>query len=561
MSDSTVGPSRRSFVIGTTSGALGLGLWGCNERNRGPVDPPRQQADETVQAAPESTSPPFEFDEWTIAALASAMAKGELSSRALTESYLERTEALNRNGPHLAAVIETNPNALAIAEQLDCERAEKKLRGPLHGIPIYIKDNIATADSMETTAGSLALVGFKPLRDSFIVAQLRQAGAVILGKSNLSEWANMRSTHSTSGWSARGGLCRSPYVLDRNPCGSSSGSAVAVAANMCAVAVGTETDGSIVCPASHNGLVGIKPTVGAVSRTGIIPISASQDTAGPMARTVADAAVLLGAMVGVDARDSSTNQQSPSARSLDYAAALATGGLHGARIGVARNLFGFHSGVDALIEKALQTLSEGGAVIIDKLTVPNDEVLGAAELEVLLFELKAGMAAYLKELSPQSPKTLADLIAFNKKHADQELALFGQELFEMAEARGSLKSAAYQKALATLHQGARTRGLDPIFRRHRLDAVVAPTNGPAWVTDTAVGDHYLGGSSSAAATAGYPNITVPAGQFRGLPIGISFFGKAWSEATLIRIAFDFEQRTLHRRKPAFIPSLERPAKN
>ena len=480
------------------------------------------------------------------------MARGELTARRLTEAYLERIAALNLSGPSLRAIIETNPTALATADQLDRERGEGNVRGPLHGIPIVLKDNIATIDEMETTAGSLALVGFRPPRDAHIAAQLRRAGAVILAKSNLSEWANMRSTRSTSGWSARGGLCRSPYVLDRNPCGSSSGSGAAAAANMCAAAIGTETDGSIVCPASHNGLVGLKPSIGVVSRAGIIPIADSQDTAGPMARTVGDVAILLDALAGVDGRDVRTAGYKP----VEYSAALATGGLHGARIGVARNLFGFHSGVDALMEKALADLSAGGAVIVDKLEVPSGQTLGAAELEVLLFEFKAGIAAYLSELPDGSPKSMADLITFNKKHADKELALFGQELFEMAEARGSLESPTYRKAVAELNEKARGKGLDPIFADNKLVAIVAPTNGPAWKTDTATGDHFIGGSSSAAATAGYPNITVPAGQFRGLPIGISFFGPAFSEATLLRLAFDYEQRTLHRRPPAFVKSLE-----
>ena len=399
---------------------------------------------------------------------------------------------------------------------------------------------------METTAGSLALVGHKPSRDSDVAARLRAAGAIILGKANLSEWANMRSTRSTSGWSARGGLCRNPYVLDRNPCGSSSGSGVAAAANLCAVAIGTETDGSVVCPASHNSLVGIKPTVGLVSQVGIIPISSSQDTAGPMARTVTDAAHLLVATI----RD----EKAEVAKTVT--AALEPGGLKGARLGVARNLFGFHGGVDAVLEGSLRAMSAAGAVVVDSLDLTFDKSFDDLELDVLLIELKHTMAAYLAELPAGAPKSLADLIAFNKQNADTELAHFGQELFEQAEKKGPITDPAYKESLARLRRMAREDGIDKLIGEHRLDAIVAPTNGPAWTTDLVNGDHYGGGSSSPAAVSGYPNITVPAGFVRELPVGLSIFGAAWSEPALVRIALDFERIQPARAKPKFLPTLE-----
>jgi amidase len=499
--------------------------------------------------------PPFELEELTLADLQAGMAMGQFTARSLTEKYLARIEAVDKQGPTLRSVIEINPEALAIAEAMDKERKEKGVRGPLHGVPVLIKDNIDTADKMATTAGSLALVGAKPRKDAFLVQRLRQAGAVLLGKTNLSEWANIRSSNSTSGWSGRGGLTRNPYALDRNTSGSSSGSGAAVAANLCAVAVGTETDGSIISPSSVNGIVGIKPTLGLISRSGIIPIAHSQDTAGPMCRTVMDAAILLSLMAGADPEDRITAESQGKAKP-DYTKFLDANGLKGARIGVARKLCGFHGGVDAVFAEALEVLKKQGAIIVDPADHDGFGQFGEAETTVLLYELKADLNTYLARLGPNAPvKTLADVIAFNEKHKDKEMPFFGQDQFLKAEAKGPLTSKEYLEALEKNRKAARTDGIDAVMDKHKLDALVAPSEAPAWLTDVVDGDHAMGTSTSAAAVAGYPSITVPAGFIFGLPVGISFFGRAWSEPTLLKLAYTFEQATKHRKPPRFLPTV------
>jgi amidase len=409
---------------------------------------------------------------------------------------------------------------------------------------------------MATTAGSLALIGARPPRDAFLVQRLRRAGAVLLGKTNLSEWANIRSPRSTSGWSGRGGLTLNPYALDRNTSGSSSGSAAAVAAGLCAAAVGTETDGSIVSPASLNGIVGLKPTVGLISRAGVIPISATQDTAGPMARTVRDAAILLGALAGVDPEDPAT-EESRGRAAADYTKTLDPAGLRGARIGVVRRFFGLHRGVDALMEQALAVLKARGAVLVDPAEIETWGRFDEAETTVFLYELKAGLKAYLARLGPASPvHSLAEIIAFNERRAAEEMPYFGQETFLKAEAKGPLTEKEYLDAWKLCRRMSRREGIDAVMEAHRLDALVAPTDGPAWVTDLVLGDHFLISSSTAAAVAGYPSITVPAGAVFGLPVGISFFGRAWSEPALLRLAYAFEQATHHRRPPRFLPTAD-----
>lgn len=482
--------------------------------------------------------PAFELEEATVADLQRRMREGSLTARELTQRYLERIESIDKHGPALNAIIELNPDAPAIAASLDAERKAKGARGPLHGIPILIKDNIDTADRMMTTAGSLALAGSIAARDSVVAERLRAAGAVLLGKTNLSEWANFRSSHSTSGWSGRGGLTRNPYALDRNACGSSSGSGAAVSANLCALAIGTETDGSIVCPASTNGVVGIKPTLGLVPATGIIPIAHSQDTAGPMARTVADAAMLLGALTGAD-----------------YSKSLDRDGLRGARIGVAREkFFGFNEEADRVIEAAIQEIKRHGAEVVDPADIPTAGKFDDSESEVLLYEFKNDLNLYLGALGPRAlVHSLADVIAFNESHRAQEMPYFGQDLMIKAQGKGPLTSKQYVDALEKDHRMARTEGIDAVMSKHQLDALVAPTAGPAWCTDLINGDHIPGGSSTPAAVAGYPNINVPAGYAWGLPVGISFFGAANSEALLIKLAYGFEQATWHRRAPQLRP--------
>src|SRR5262245_7150086 len=500
---------------------------------------------------------PFEFSELTIAELQHGMTSGNYTARLLTEKYLTRIEAIDRKGPGLNSVIELNPDALAVANALAKERKDKGARGPLHGIPILIKDNIDTADKMATTAGSLALVGARPPHDAFIVKKLRDAGVVLLGKTNLSEWANIRCSYSTSGWSGRGGLTKNPYVLDRNPCGSSSGSGVAVAANLCAAAIGTETDGSIVSPASANGIVGIKPTVGLLSRTGIIPISQSQDTAGPMTRTVRDAALLLVAMAGKDKDDPATTESE--GKTSDFTIVFDPNSLKGARIGVARNYFGFHDIVEAVMKESLAALKHNGAILVDPADVPNADKVGDAEMTVFLYELKAGLGAYFARLGANAPvKSLKDVIAFNEHNAKREMPYFGQDTLEKAETKGPLTSYEYIEALAKCRRLLRTEGIDAVMDKHKLDALVAPTLGPACVTDLVNGDRWLGSASTAAAVAGYPHVTVPAGFVFGLPVGLSFFGRAWSEPTLIKLAYAFEQATKARKQPRFLPAAELP---
>jgi amidase len=483
------------------------------------------------------------------------MQAGRLTSEAITEHYLQRIIDLDRKGPALHSIIETNPDAMSLAQELDRERKLKGPRGPLHGIPVILKDNIDTADRMTTTAGSLALEGSIAPRDAGLAARLRAGGAVLLAKANMSEWANIRSTHSTSGWSARGGQCRNPYALDRNPCGSSSGSAVAISANLGAIAVGTETDGSIVCPASTTGIVGIKPTVGLVSRAGIIPISHTQDTAGPLCRTVADAAALLRVMAGSDPRDPAT--ASADRHIQDYSKFLNPGGLRGKRLGVARaKFFGYSDMTDRLAKAALEVLLREGAILIDPADVPHAGEYDDAELDVLLYEFKADLATYLNGLGPKAlVKNLQDVIDFNEQHRDREMPYFGQELFLQAQKKGSLSSPRYMNALRKCRRLSRELGIDAVMNKHRLDAVVAPTGNPAWPTDLVNGDHFTGGSSTPAAVAGYPSVSVPMGFAFGLPVNISFFGRAWSEPTLIGIAHAYEQASKQRKPPDFRASV------
>jgi amidase len=506
----------------------------------------------------EQQVPSFALEESTIADLQQRMQSGRETSRSLVEKYLARIEAVDRGGPALHSVLETNPDALANADQLDAERKSRGPRGPLHGIPILLKDNIATADRMMTTAGSLALAGAKPPKDAFIVERLREAGVVILGKTNLSEWANFRSTHSSSGWSGRGGQTRNPYALDRNPSGSSSGSGAAIAANLAAAAVGTETDGSIVSPSSNNSLVGIKPTLGLLSRSGIVPIAHSQDTAGPMTRTVADAAALLGAMVGADPADAAT-KESARRGERDYTKALDPNGLKGARIGVVRDkLFGYSPAADQLADAAIAAMKQQGATVVDPVRIPTLGKFSENEFEILLFEFKADLDKYLTWLGPASPvHSLKDVIAFNDAHKDQEMPYFGQEIMTMAEKKGPLTSPKYKAALAANRQKARALGIDAVMTNHRLDALVAPTGGVPWLTDLVSGDSSAANAeapSTITSVAGYPHVTVPAGYFRGLPVGVSFFGRAWSEPTLIKLAYAYEQATKHRKPPTFAPT-------
>ncbi|MBA3516011.1 MAG: amidase [Pyrinomonadaceae bacterium] len=515
-----------------------------------PTASPNAAAAEPSGSYPES----FEFDELSIAGLQEGMKSGKLSARTITRKYLERIEDIDKRGPAINSVIEINPDAMAIAEAMDRERKEYRARGPLHGIPILIKDNIDTADRMMTTAGSLVLLASTPSQDAFVARRLRESGAVILGKTNLSEWANFRSNHSSSGWSGRGGQTRNPYVLDRNPCGSSSGSGAATAANLCAAAIGTETDGSIVCPSSTNSLVGIKPTLGLVSRSGIIPIAHSQDTAGPMARTVADAALLLGALTGIDSRDTATRSSRGKSHS-DYTRFLDKDGLRGARIGVARAYFNFNDQVDKRMEELIKEIKKLGALVIDPTDIPTKGKFDDSEFEVLLYEFKADLNAYLAGLGAKAPvRSLKEIIEFNEKNRDKEMPYFGQDIFIKAQEKGPLTDKKYLQALRKNHLLSRGQGIDSVMGQHRLDALIAPTGGPAWPTDWANGDHFTGGYSSASAVAGYPHITVPAGYIFGLPFGISFFGASYSEPKLIKYAYAFEQATKVRRAPRFLPT-------
>jgi len=532
--------TRRSFV--TTTLAAGALL-------RGGISPLSSLRPEAHAAATPLRNAGGAVEEKSITQLQEAMRSGAVTSRELVEAYRARIAKMDHD---LRSVIELNPDALTIADAMDAERKSKGVRSPLHGIPILIKDNVGTADKMETTAGSLALVGARPPRDAFVAERLRAAGAVILGKTNLSEWANFRSTHASSGWSGRGGQCRNPYALDRTPSGSSSGSAAAVAASFCAAAIGSETNGSIVSPSATCSLVGIKPTVGLVSRSMIIPISKTQDTAGPIARSVMDAAILLGAIAGADPRDAATTVPGAK-RAANYAAGLDAGALRGMRIGVPRErYFGYSTSADSVTQHAIDLMREKGAVIVDPVPIEKMGDVGDAEEEILLYEFKAGLNEYLAGLGAGThPKTLAELIAYNAAHKSTEMPYFGQELFEQAEKRGPLTDVKYRKALAKAKLSTRAKGIDAIMDAHKLDALVAPTNGPAWLIDLVNGDADGGGSSSPAAEAGYPSITVPAGYAFGLPVGISFFGRAWSEAKLIRIAYAYEQSANARRAPSY----------
>jgi amidase len=542
--------SRRTFVRTAVLGGTAAALTPLYPALGAARDSSIMAADCQPHSAPGVK--PFELDEITISELQAGMKSGKFTARSLVEKYTARISEIDKST--INSVIELNPEALSIAEGMDQERKVQGPRGPLHGIPVLIKDNIATRDPMMTTAGSLALVGAKPPKDAFVAGRLRAAGAVILGKTNLSEWANIRSSHSTSGWSGRGGLTRNPYALDRNACGSSSGTGAGISANLAAVGIGTETDGSIVCPSSSNGLVGIKPTVGLVSRAGIIPISHSQDTAGPMCRTVRDAAILLSALTGIDPDDAATSASAGHSRT-DYSQYCDPNGLKGARIGVARKYFGFNDTVDAFMERTLDTIRKQGATLVDPADIETFGKFDETELLVLMYELKADLNAYLARLSGSPTGTLKDVIEFNERNRQKEMPYFGQDLFLKAEAKGPLTEKEYVDALAKNHQLARTEGIDALMDKHHLDAIVAPTAGPAWLTDLINGDHSSGGSSSAPAVAGYPNINVTAGFISGLPVGISFFGRAWSEPALIRIAYAFEQATKARQTPKFLPSV------
>jgi amidase len=548
------GASQEVNVI-TRRTLLGSSLAGGALALTSPLVPRLAAAD-----APPSTPfaiPSFDLDEFTIDALQAAMTSGKLTSRQIVEKYLARIAMLDQQGPKLRSIIELNPDALSIADALDAERKEKGPRGPLHGIPILIKDNIDTGDRMLTTAGSLALTGSKAKEDAFIVKKLRESGAVLLGKTNLSEWANFRSTHGSSGWSGRGGQARNPYALDRNTSGSSSGSAAAVAANFCAASIGSETDGSIVSPASVNGIVGIKPTVGLLSRSGIIPISATQDTAGPMARTVRDAAILLSALAAVDPNDKATTAAGTHIEA-DYTKFLDAKGLRGARLGIVRaKQFGMGERLDSILADAITALKAQGAEVIDPVEIPHLGEYDDAELTVLFYEFKDGLNKYLAARASDNPmKTLKDLIDFNDRHASEELPWFGQELFITAQEKGPLTSKEYLEALAKCRELSREKGIDAVMKEKKLDALVSITNGASWPIDLINGDRYTGGNSSPAAVAGYPHVTVPSGWFHGLPIGLSFFGRAWSEGPLIKLAYAYEQATKARKGPGFVTSGE-----
>jgi amidase len=529
--------------------AVAVGCGPQEDRPAGRTEAERTRAKKAPPAA-------FPLEEATIADLQEMMGSGRMTAERIVALYLERIERIDRGGPHLNAVIQVNPDALAIARALDRERREKGPRGPLHGVPVLIKDNIDTADGLETTAGSLALLGSRPARDAFVVARLREAGAVILGKTNLSEWANFRSTRSTSGWSGRGGQTKNPYALDRNPSGSSSGTAAAVAANLAAGGVGTETDGSIVSPSSCCGLVGLKPTVGLVSRSGIVPIAHSQDTAGPMTRTVADAATLLGAIAGPDEGDPAT-QVAGVRRFKDYREFLTAGGLKGARIGVLRaRAFNFAKMLDPILDKAVEALKAGGAEVVDPVEFPTLGQTDDAEYEVLLYEFKADLEAYLAARPDAAVRTLDDLIAFNERNAGREMPYFGQEIVARAAKKGPLTDKAYLEALAKCRELMRDKGIDAVLADHELDALLVLTNGPAHLTDLVNGDSFSGSSSSPAAVAGYPTITLPAGHVFGLPVGVSLIGKAWSEPELIRLAYGLERALGMRRAPKLLPTAD-----
>lgn len=550
-SDSPGRLDRRGFMkLGAAGAALtALGTPACAPAGESRQRPGGGQGDWWLDQA-------FELEEVTVAELAEQMASGARSSEEITRLYLDRIAALDRDGPRLRSIIETNPEALEIARALDAERAAGTVRGPLHGVPIVLKDNIDTADGMTTTAGSYALEGHVAAQDSGVAARLRAAGAVLLAKANLSEWANIRSSRSSSGWSARGGQCGNAFAVDRNPCGSSSGSGASVSANFCAAAIGTETNGSIVCPSSINGVVGLKPTVGLVSRAGIIPISHSQDTAGPMTRTVADAAAVLSALAGPDPRDPMTSEAARF-EGTDYTRFLDAGALQGARIGIERSHFGNHPEVDRRMEEAIRAMTQAGATIVDDTVIETRREFSQASFQVLMYELKADMAEYLETSGrPNGLATLADIIAFNEANADREMPWFGQELFLLAEEKGDLDSAEYVEALRTAQRLSRAEGIDRVMDAHDLDAIVSPTTGPAWKIDLVTDDGSSYGSSTSAAVSGYPSITVPNGYVFGMPVGILFFGRKWSEDVLIGLAYAYEQATGHRRPGRMPRSLD-----
>ena len=499
------------------------------------------------------TTTDFPFEEYTIAQLQQGYDSGDFTVTEVVQAYLDRINAIDDKGPMLNAVIQVNPDALAIAAQLDTELKEGKKRGPMHGIPVLLKDNIDTHDQMETTAGSRALAGSHPLQDSYIAMKLREAGAVILGKANLSEWANFRGNLSSSGWSGVGGQTKNPYVLDRNPCGSSSGSGVAVSANLTMIAIGTETNGSIVCPSTANGIVGIKPTVGLLSRSGIVPISFTQDTPGPMGRTVTDAAIALGVMTGIDPADSKTAESEGKALT-DYTPFLKEDGLRGKRLGWYTSARGSHFKVDTLMQHAVNYLRSQGAEVIEIDNIYNREA-GSLSFQVMLYEFKDGLNKYFASLGENAPvKSVEELIEFNKGDSI-ELRYYDQELLLEAQKKGDITSKEYLDALSKMNRLVREEGIDRVMKEHNLDAFIAPTGSPAWKTDLVNGDAYTVSSSSPAAVSGYPNITVPMGYVDGLPVGISFFGRAWSEPVLIELAYSFEKGTKYRRAPEFIPSL------
>jgi amidase len=532
--------TRREFLHASAAGGLAAAL--ATARRTG------ARADRSLRQG-------VEIEEAGVRELGAHLEAGRTTSAALCAAYVARIERIDRAGPTLRSVIELNPEAVAIAERLDAERRAGRVRGPLHGIPVLIKDNIATHDRMSTTAGSLALDGVIAPRDAFLVRKLRAAGAVILGKTNLSEWANFRSTQSSSGWSGRGGQCRNPYALDRNPCGSSSGTGAAIAASLATVGIGTETDGSIVCPSNANGLVGLKPTVGLVSRSGIIPISHSQDTAGPMCRTVRDTAILLSALTGTDPEDPAT---AAPAAPADYTTFLDARAVRGARIGVARKEFwGYSPEADRICEAALQALRDAGAVVVDPADIPHAGEYDRAEWQVLLYEFKADLNAYLRDWAPTATsRTLADLIAFNERERAREMPYFGQEIFQLAQEKGPLTEPEYVDALETCGRLSRVEGIDAVMAEHRLDAIVAPTGSPAWPIDLVNGDHFLGASSTPGAVSGYPHISLPVGSSFGLPVGLTFLGKPWSEGTLLGLAYALEQAVQARQAPRYLPSAD-----
>ncbi|WP_436515400.1 amidase [Ekhidna sp. To15] len=536
---------RRNFIqLSAITGAIPfLGIKAC-------VSPIQENANELQEEQP------FELEEWSVGQLSEAMESGKYTSRQICELYLARIQEKDQSENGLNSVIEVNPDALDIADNLDKERSEGKVRGPLHGIPIMIKDNIDTGDKMMTTAGSMALAGSSAPDDAFIVKKLRESGAVLLGKTNLSEWANFRSFRSSSGWSGRGRQTRNPYALDRNPCGSSSGSGSAVSGNMCAITIGTETNGSIVCPSSANGVVGIKPTVGLWSRDGIIPISETQDTAGPMGRSVADAATLLGALAGADKADPRTDENEGNSYT-DYTQFLDANGLQGKRIGVLDGVIGYHERVDEIMERAFAAMEAQGATLVKDIKVSESGAYGNSGLELLLYEFKDGLNKYLASRTDAKVKTLADVIQFNKDNADVEMPYFPQGILERAEMKGPLSDVEYKEALETVTSVSRN-GIDNALKENKLDAIIGVTGGPAWPIDVINGDHFGTGSSTPAARSGYPNITVPAGYVHGLPVGMSIFGGKYQEPKLISIAYAFEQATKVRKAPKLLPTLQLP---